>query len=81
MFGSLRVVVWTPRDDEIRIISVGNRQRRKEGHMKKEYDFSKGKRGAVIPRWEDSHHHLSRRCDPEALQGGVREELERGTRP
>ena len=22
MFGSLRVVVWTPRDDEIRIISV-----------------------------------------------------------
>jgi uncharacterized protein (DUF4415 family) len=28
----------------------GNRQGRKEGRMKKEYDFSKGKRGAVIPQ-------------------------------
>src|SRR3989304_8408228 len=28
----------------------GNRHRRKEGLMKKEYNFSKGKRGAVIPQ-------------------------------
>ena len=34
----------------VRIISVRKRPGRKEGHMKKEYDFSKGKRGAVIPQ-------------------------------
>src|SRR5262245_13397484 len=28
----------------------GNRRRRKEGIMKREYNFSKGKRGAVIPQ-------------------------------
>jgi uncharacterized DUF497 family protein len=52
-FGKLMVVVWTPRDEDVRIISVRKptpRERRKEGIMKKEYNFSKGKRGAVIPQ-------------------------------
>jgi len=48
-FGSLMVVVWTLRDDEVRIISVRRPTPKKEGVMKKEYNFSKGKRGAVIP--------------------------------
>lgn len=43
MFGSLRVVVWTPRDDEIRIISA----RKPTAKERRTYDFSKGKRGAV----------------------------------
>ena len=43
------VVVWTSRDDDVRIFRHGSRHAKKEGLMKKEYDFSKGKRGAVIP--------------------------------
>ena len=49
-FGFPMVVVWTPRDNDVRIFRFGSRRGRKEGPMKKEYDFSKGKRGAVIPQ-------------------------------
>jgi uncharacterized protein (DUF4415 family) len=49
-FGSLRVVVWTPRGDDTRIISVRKPTPRERRIMKKEYNFSKGKRGAVIPQ-------------------------------
>jgi uncharacterized DUF497 family protein len=49
-FGSLMVVVWTPRGDDARIIRFVSRHRRREGIMKREYNFSKGKRGAVIPQ-------------------------------
>ncbi len=44
-FSSLLVVVWTTMFASSR---HENRQRRKEGLMKKEYNFSNGKRGAVI---------------------------------
>ena len=44
-FGPLVVEVWTPRDNDDAAFRFGNRQGRKEGRMKKEYDFSKGKRG------------------------------------
>ena len=49
IFGSLMVVVWTPRATKLGSSRFGSRHRRKEGVMKKEYNFSKGKRGAVIP--------------------------------
>jgi uncharacterized DUF497 family protein len=50
VFGFLRVVVWTQRNDDLRIISVRKPTGRKDEVMKKNYDFSKGKRGAVIPQ-------------------------------
>src|SRR5579863_9613989 len=46
--GLLMVVVWTERGEEIHLISVRPATPRSAEHMKKEYDFSKGKRGAVI---------------------------------
>jgi uncharacterized DUF497 family protein len=49
-FGSLMVVVWTPRATKLASSPFGSRLRKKEGVMKKEYNFSKGKRGAVIPQ-------------------------------
>lgn len=48
-FGSLMVVVWSPRRENARIIRSGTPSLRNEGTMKKEYDFSKAKRGAVVP--------------------------------
>jgi uncharacterized DUF497 family protein len=50
MFGSLRVVVWTPRGTSFVLFRFVKRRQKKEGSMKKEYDFSKGKRGAVMPQ-------------------------------
>jgi uncharacterized protein (DUF4415 family) len=47
-FGMLMVVVWTDRDDDVRLISV-SRSLKSGGAMKREYDFSRGKRGAVLP--------------------------------
>ena len=44
----LLVVVYTFRSDEIRLISVRRAIRREVQTMKNEYDFSKGKRGAII---------------------------------
>src|SRR5947208_16389303 len=49
IFGTLMVVVHTPRSDEQRVISVGRPTPRSGETMKKVYDFSKGKRGAVVP--------------------------------
>ena len=49
IFGSVMVVVWTPRGDGARIISVRKAEPgERDGIMKKAYDFSKGRRGAVV---------------------------------
>jgi hypothetical protein len=49
-FGSLMVVIHTPRGSGVRIISVRKGPTPESGGtMKKEYNFAKGKRGAVIP--------------------------------
>jgi uncharacterized DUF497 family protein len=50
VFDSLRVVVWTPGATIFASFRFVNRHQRKEGTMKKEYNFSKGKRGAVMPQ-------------------------------
>ena len=47
-FGVLMVVVFTNRDDHERLISVRRATPKGAESMKKEYDFSKAKRGAVV---------------------------------
>jgi uncharacterized DUF497 family protein len=49
IFGSLLVVVHTPRAKGYESSLCVRPTRKSEGTMKKVYDFSKGKRGAVIP--------------------------------
>jgi len=46
--GRTLVVVYTWRDERVRLISAGRQLAGRRDHMKKEYDFSKGKRGAVL---------------------------------
>jgi uncharacterized DUF497 family protein len=49
--GELLVVVYTMRGGDIRLISVRRATaRERKRAMKAEYDFSKGKRGAVLPQ-------------------------------
>ncbi len=48
-FGRILVVVYTWREENIRIISARKAVRYEVGNMKAKYDFSKGKRGAVLP--------------------------------
>ena len=47
--GQVLVVVYTYRGDDLRLISV-RRATRKERSMKREYNFRRGRRGAVIPQ-------------------------------
>ena len=42
------VVVWAQREDYARLISVRKPGPNSEGFMKKEYDFSSGKRASVL---------------------------------
>jgi uncharacterized protein (DUF4415 family) len=49
VFGKLCVVVYALRVTTPESSLSDRRSGRRSGHMKKEYDFSKGKRGAVIP--------------------------------
>lgn len=42
------VVVYTWRDERVRLISARPGLAGRRGNMKKEYDFSKGRRGAVL---------------------------------
>jgi uncharacterized DUF497 family protein len=46
--GRIVVVVSTYRGDDVRLISARFATRTRDDNMKKEYDFSKGKRGPVI---------------------------------
>ena len=48
-FGRILVVVYTWREENIRIIAARKAVRYEVGNMKAKYDFSKGKRGAVLP--------------------------------
>src|SRR5437868_3649558 len=49
VFGQFRVVVYALDGEEAQSSRCVRRNRRKSGTMKKENDFSKGKRGAVLP--------------------------------
>ena len=50
VLGALMVVVWTRRGELIRVISVRKAEpRERDEHMRKEADFTRGRRGAVVP--------------------------------
>ena len=46
---TLMVLVWTRRQESIRVISARKAEPRGGGRMRKEADSSKGRRGAVVP--------------------------------
>ncbi len=48
MTALILVVVYTWRDERVRLISARPRPAKRCGNMKKEYDFGKGRRGAVL---------------------------------